>query len=100
MSEERSKAEIDAEREFNKCAGKDYEYIAEKYADVINKITAILDKHNTGRELSDSDYYNFQYCTYLEKRFSHILADQVLKELGYSQDNKGMWNKKKKGFFR
>lgn len=100
MPEEKSKAIIDAERDLVKYGTKECTYVAEKYVECINRLTVVLDKHNSGRELNDNDFYDFEYCQFMEQRLSLVLSDFFLQGLGYTKDKNGIWGKKKKGLFR
>ena len=100
MSEEKSKAIIDAEKDFTKYGTKECTCVAEKYVECINRLTAVLNKHNSGQELNDRDFYDFEYCQFMEQHLRLVLSDFFLQGLGYTKDKNGIWGKKKKGFFK
>lgn len=100
MSQEKSKAIINAEKDFAKYATNDSLYIVEKYVECINKLSGVIDKYNKGQELNDNDFYDFEYCKFMEQHLSLVLSNFLLQDLGYVKDKNGIWSKKKKGFFR
>lgn len=99
MGEEKSGAILAAESDYFNYANKEREYIAEKYVENVNMLTSIIEKHNNGQELNERDYYNFEYCQFMEQRLSYLLTECLLQDLGYNKDKNGIWGKKKKGFF-
>ena len=100
MSDIQERAEADAQRQCDKYKNGDHEVIAKNYVENYNKITMIVNKLNSGKELSDSDLYDYYFCKHMQQFFGLLLCDTMVKGFGYTKDANDLYQKKKKGFFK
>lgn len=100
MADIEGRAKEQAEKDFEKYAGKSSEFLAEKYAEFSNREEKMMDKINKNDNIKDDDLYTYFYCHSMVERLSWVLANFMLYGMGYEKDKNRLWTKKKKGFFR